>query len=66
MPDVVVITPIFYGGRIIAFGASVAHKADVSGLVPGSSGAASREIFPSMTCSMASLTRSKPSSEGVG
>ena len=45
VPDVVVITPIFYGGRIIAFGASVAHKADVGGLVPGSSGAASREIF---------------------
>src|SRR5262249_32546368 len=29
VPDVVVITPIFYGGKIIAFGASVAHKADV-------------------------------------
>ena len=45
VPDVVVITPIFYGGEIIAFGASVAHKADVGGLVPGSSGAAAREIF---------------------
>jgi N-methylhydantoinase B len=45
VPDVVVITPIFYGGQIIAFGASVAHKADVGGLVPGSSGAAAREIF---------------------
>jgi N-methylhydantoinase B len=45
VPDVVVITPIFHGGQIIAFGASVAHKADVGGLVPGSSGAAAREIF---------------------
>src|SRR5256886_13013782 len=45
VPDVVVITPVFYGGKIIAFGASVAHKADVGGLVPGSSGAAAREIF---------------------
>ena len=45
VPDIVVITPIFHGGRIIAFGASVAHKADVGGLVPGSSGAAAREIF---------------------
>ena len=45
VPDVVVITPIFYRGEIIAFGASVAHKADVGGLVPGSSGAAAREIF---------------------
>jgi N-methylhydantoinase B len=45
VPDVVVITPVFYRGAIIAFGASVAHKADVGGLVPGSSGAAAREIF---------------------
>jgi N-methylhydantoinase B len=45
VPDIVVITPIFYKGEIIAFGASVAHKADVGGLVPGSSGAAAREIF---------------------
>jgi N-methylhydantoinase B len=45
VPDMVVITPIFHGGQIVAFGASVAHKADVGGLVPGSSGAASREIF---------------------
>jgi N-methylhydantoinase B len=45
VPDMVVITPVFYRGQIIAFGASVAHKADVGGLVPGSSGAAAREIF---------------------
>src|SRR5262249_1062207 len=46
VPDVVVITPIFYGGRIIAFRASVAPKADVGGPVPRPSGAASREVFP--------------------
>jgi N-methylhydantoinase B len=45
VPDIVVITPIFHRDRLIAFGASVAHKADVGGLVPGSSGAAAREIF---------------------
>ena len=45
VPDMVVATPVFYEGRLIAFGVSVAHKADVGGLVPGSSGAASREIF---------------------
>ena len=45
VPDMVVATPVFYEGRRIAFGVSVAHKADVGGLVPGSSGAASREIF---------------------
>ena len=45
VPDMVVVTPVFFHGRRIAFGVSVAHKADVGGLVPGSSGAASREIF---------------------
>ena len=45
VPDMVVASPVFHGGEIIAFGVSVAHKADVGGLVPGSSGAASRSIF---------------------
>ena len=45
VPDFVVATPAFFAGRIVAFGVSVAHKADVGGLVPGSSGAAAREIF---------------------
>ena len=45
VPDMVVATPAFSDGKIIGFGVSVAHKADVGGLVPGSSGAASREIF---------------------
>ena len=45
VPDMVVATPVFHDGRRIAFGVSVAHKADLGGLVPGSSGAAAREIF---------------------
>ena len=45
VPDMVVATPAFFSGKIVGFGVSVAHKADVGGLVPGSSGAASREIF---------------------
>lgn len=45
VPDIVAITPVFHRGRRIAFTVSVAHKADVGGIVPGSSGAAAREIF---------------------
>ena len=45
VPDMVAVTPVFHGEAIIAFAVSVAHKADVGGLVPGSSGAAAREIF---------------------
>ena len=45
VPDMMAITPGFFGDRLIGFGVSIAHKADVGGLVPGSSGAASREIY---------------------
>ena len=45
VPDFVTVTPSFHNGRLIGFGVSIAHKADVGGLVPGSSGAGSREIF---------------------
>ena len=33
LPDVAVITPVFYEGRLIAFTASISHKPDVGGLV---------------------------------
>ncbi len=45
VPDMVAVTPIFFDGSVIAFAVSIAHKSDLGGLVPGSSGAASREIF---------------------
>lgn len=45
VPDMVAVTPAFVDGRLIAFGVSIAHKADVGGIVPGSSGAAAREIY---------------------
>lgn len=44
-PDMVTVTPVFHRGRLIAFTTSLAHKADIGGIVPGSSGAAAREIF---------------------
>lgn len=44
-PDFIAVTPGFHEGRLIAFGVSVAHKSDIGGLVPGSSGAAAREIY---------------------
>ena len=44
-PDMVAITPAFHDGVLVGFGVSIAHKADIGGIVPGSSGAAAREIF---------------------
>jgi N-methylhydantoinase B len=45
VPDVIIVTPIFVEGEIIGFCCSSAHKPDMGGLVPGSSGAGAREIF---------------------
>ncbi|HEY8695582.1 MAG TPA: hydantoinase B/oxoprolinase family protein [Chloroflexota bacterium] len=45
VPDLVIVSPVMIEGRIIAYCVSIAHKTDLGGLVPGSSGAAAREIF---------------------
>jgi N-methylhydantoinase B len=44
-PDFMAITPAFVDGALVGFGVSIAHKADIGGIVPGSSGAAAREIY---------------------
>jgi N-methylhydantoinase B len=45
-PDMAAVTPAFHSdGTLIGFGVSIAHKADIGGIVAGSSGAAAREIF---------------------
>ena len=44
-PDFVAVTPAFHEGVLLGFGVSLAHKSDIGGLVPGSSGAAAREIY---------------------
>jgi N-methylhydantoinase B len=43
--DVVVAMPVFAGGRLIAWTASIAHWNDVGGMVAGSMSADAREIF---------------------
>ena len=45
VPDLAVVTPVFCEGKPLGFCAAIAHKSDVGGIVPGSSGASSREIF---------------------
>jgi N-methylhydantoinase B len=45
VPDFIAITPAFHEGGLLGFGVSLAHKSDIGGLVPGSSGAAAREIY---------------------
>lgn len=44
-PDMAVLTPVFYRGRWVGFCASMAHKSDIGGTVPGSGSGTAREIF---------------------
>ena len=44
-PDLAVIAPVFLDDRLIGFTASIAHKSDIGGPVPGSCSGQAREIF---------------------
>lgn len=43
--DFCAVTPAFHRGDLIGFGVSLAHKSDIGGIVPGSAGAAARELY---------------------
>ncbi|SIO49228.1 N-methylhydantoinase B [Burkholderia sp. GAS332] len=45
LPDINVIAPVFYDGKIVAYVANIAHHADVGGMVPGSEAAVCTSIF---------------------
>jgi N-methylhydantoinase B len=44
-PDMALISPIIVDGELFGFSASIAHKSDIGGMVPGSSSGLAREIF---------------------
>lgn len=45
VPDMALVTPVFHGGALVAFTASIAHKADMGGAVPGSTWGQATELF---------------------
>lgn len=45
LPDITIITPVFWDGAIEFFAANIGHHADVGGAVPGSIAGGSRSIF---------------------
>jgi N-methylhydantoinase B len=45
LPDISIATPVFQGGRLIAFMANIGHHTDVGGRVPGSTSSTARSIF---------------------
>lgn len=44
-PDMAVISPVFFEAELVGFCASIAHKSDIGGPVPGSCSGQSREIY---------------------
>lgn len=45
MPDITVVTPVFWDGKVRFFTANIAHHSDVGGSVPGSISGGARSIF---------------------
>lgn len=45
VPDMALVTPVFHKGKLVAFTASIAHKADMGGAVPGSTWGQATELF---------------------
>ena len=45
LPDITVLSPVFYRDELVAFVADIAHHADVGGMVPGSESAACTSIY---------------------
>src|SRR5882724_1063923 len=44
-PDVHLIAPVFYAGKLVAWVGNLAHHADIGGTNPGTEGFANRTIF---------------------
>ena len=45
LPDITIVTPVFFEGRVEFFTANIGHHSDVGGAVPGSIAGGSRSIF---------------------
>ncbi len=45
LPDIFIFRPLFAGGSVIAFAATICHHTDVGGRVPGSNASDSTEIY---------------------
>ncbi|MBU2888786.1 hydantoinase B/oxoprolinase family protein [Celeribacter halophilus] len=45
LPDIYIVEPIFFEGRLVAWTTTLAHHADVGGIVPGSNALGAVEIY---------------------
>jgi N-methylhydantoinase B len=45
LPDLTMVSPVFYDGKIVLYVANIAHHSDIGGMAPGSSAGDARELF---------------------
>lgn len=45
LPDISIISPVFWNGELIGFTANIGHHSDIGGSVPGSTSAMSKTLF---------------------
>lgn len=45
LPDIYIVEPVFHTGRLVAWTTTLAHHADVGGIVPGSNALGAEEIY---------------------
>lgn len=45
LPDIYIVKPLFHGGALVGWATSLAHHADVGGIVPGSNALGATEIY---------------------
>ena len=45
LPDISIVTPIYFDGALVGFAANIGHHSDVGGSVPGSNSAKARTIY---------------------
>lgn len=50
LPDIYIIKPLFHGGALCGYAATMAHHSDVGGIAPGSVAIYAREIFQEGLC----------------
>ena len=45
LPDIVLVKPVFFAGRLVGFSAALAHMTDIGGRMPGGNASDSTEIY---------------------
>ena len=50
LPDIVLVKPIYHGGKLLGFAAALAHMTDIGGRIPGGNASDSTELYQEGLC----------------